>query len=120
MCRQADDRAVHAVVPRALLGDGVSLRRGSARTVSVAGRAGVPNDAKAVVVSVTGSAQKRSGRLMVWPRGSSEPRTADVLVPKRRSSESLAVVRLGVAGDLRLKARDATLRGNVTVVGWIR
>lgn len=116
----SDDRAVHAVVPRALMGDGASLKRGSARTVSVAGRAGVPSDAQAVVVSVTGSAAKRSGRLTVWPRGATEPDTADVLVPKRRSSESLAVVRLGVGGDLRLKARDATLRGNLTVVGWIR
>ena len=116
----SDDRALHAVVPRALLGDGASLKRGSARTVSVAGRAGVPRDAQAVVVSVTGSARKRSGHLSLWPRGGTEPRTGDVVVPKHRSSESLAVVRLGVGGDVRLKARDASLRGNVTVVGWIR
>jgi hypothetical protein len=108
------------MVPRALLGNGVRLKSGNARTVSVRGRAGVPTDAQAVVVSVTGSSDKHSGRLTVWPRGSSEPRSADVVVPKRRSSETLAVVRIGKRGDLRLKAKDGTLKGNLTVVGWIR
>jgi hypothetical protein len=113
-------RSVHPMVPRALLGDGVRLKSGNARTVSVRGRAGIPSDAEAVVVSVTGSSNKHNGRLTVWPRGSSEPRSADVVVPKRRSSETLAVVRIGKRGDLRLKANDGTLKGNLTVVGWIR
>ncbi|HEX5018301.1 MAG TPA: hypothetical protein VFX15_12040, partial [Actinomycetes bacterium] len=112
--------SVHATVPRTLLGDGVNLSRGKARTVSVRGRVGVPTDATAVVVSVTGSATKRTGRLTVWPRGGVEPKTSDVWVPKRRSSESVAVLRIGKRGDLKLKAKDASLRGNLTVLGWIR
>ena len=38
-----NDRSVHPVVPRSLLGDGVRLDKGDARTVSVRGRAGVPS-----------------------------------------------------------------------------
>lgn len=114
------DRPVHPIVPRALLGDGAKLSAGKARTVSVRGRAGVPKAAGAVVVSVTGSSKKRSGRITVWPRGAAEPKTSDVMVPKHRTSESIAVMRIGRNGDLRLKAKDASLHGNLTVLGWIR
>ena len=34
--------------------------------------------------------------------------------------ETLAVLRLGKGGDVRLRAREASLRANLTVVGWIR
>jgi hypothetical protein len=114
------DRPVHAVVPRPLLGDGVKVAKGKSRTVNVSGRAGVPSDAKAVVVSLTGSAEKRSAGVTVWPRGSSEPRTSDLMVPRHRSSESVAVIRIGRDGDLRLGATQGSIRGNLTVLGWIR
>jgi hypothetical protein len=111
---------LHQLVPRALLGDGVTLAKGDSRIVSVAGRAGVPSDAASVVLSVTGSAPKAGGRLTVWPRGSSQPRTSDVSVAGGRGSESVVVVRLGRGGDLRLGAGGATLRGNLTVLAWSR
>jgi hypothetical protein len=114
------DRPVHAVVPRPLLGDGVKVAKGKARTVNVGGRAGVPNDARAVVVSVTGAADRRSSRVTVWPRGSSEPNTSDLMVPRHRSSESVAVIRIGRDGDLRLSAKKGTVHSNLTVLGWIR
>ena len=114
------NRPVHAVVPRPLSGDGVKVAKGKARTVNVSGRAGVPNDAKAVVVSVTGAADKRSAGVTVWPRGSSEPNTSDLMVPRHRSSESVAVIRIGSDGDLRLSAKKGTIHGNLTVLGWIR
>ncbi|MFL6288154.1 MAG: N-acetylmuramoyl-L-alanine amidase [Actinomycetes bacterium] len=114
------NRPVHAVVPRPLLGDGVKVAKGKARTVKVSGRAGVPNDATAVVVSVTGAAEKRSAQVTVWPRGSSEPTTSDLMVPRHRSSESVAVIRIGRDGDLRLSAKKGTVHGNLTVLGWVR
>jgi hypothetical protein len=113
------DRPVHAVVPRSLL-DGVKVAKGKTRTVQVSGRAGVPSDADAVVVSVVGTAEKRSARVTMWPRGTNEPRTPDLMVPRHRSSESVAVVRIGRDGDLRLSARAGTIRGDLMVLGWIR
>lgn len=113
------ERAVHPVVPRSLLRDGARLGKGDARTVSVRGRAGVPSTAKAVVVQLTGSAGKKPGRLGLWPRGTNEPRTADLIVPAKGARETLAVVRIGVEGDVRLRAWDSSLRANLTVVGWI-
>ncbi|MCZ3385950.1 MAG: peptidoglycan recognition protein [Actinomycetia bacterium] len=115
-----DSRDFHPVVPRTLLGDGVQLGKGDARTVSVRGRAGVSSNATAVVVQLTGSAAKDPGRLTLWPRSASEPRTADLIVPARGSRETLAIVRLGQGGDLRVGSMDSRLRANLTVIGWIR
>ncbi len=113
-------RSVHPVVPKSLLGSGTRLGKGEAKTVSVRGRAGVPSDATAVLVQVTGSAGKKQGRLTVWPRAANEPKSADLVVPARVGRETLAVLRLGKGGDVRLRAREASLRANLTVVGWIQ
>ncbi|MCZ3387725.1 MAG: N-acetylmuramoyl-L-alanine amidase [Actinomycetia bacterium] len=115
-----DSSDVHPVVPRTLIGNGVRLNKGDASTVSVRGRAGVPSDATAVVVQLTGSSSRAPGRLMLWPRGASEPRSADLIVPARGARDTLAVMRLGKGGDLRVRSRDSTLRANLSVVGWIR
>ena len=113
------DRAVHPVVPRSLLGNGAKVKDGRARTVSVRGRAGVPQQARAVVVSVTGTVDKRTGHLKVWPRGGAEPSKSDLVVPRRETSETLVVVRIGRHGDVRLRANGASVKANLTVVGWI-
>ncbi|MEP7115089.1 MAG: N-acetylmuramoyl-L-alanine amidase, partial [Ilumatobacteraceae bacterium] len=115
-----DSRDFHPVVPQTLLGDGVLLGKDDARTVSVRGRAGVSSNATAVVVELTGSSGKGPGRLRLWPRSSSAPRTADLIVPGRGSRETLAVIRLGKGGDLRVGSMDSALRANLTVIGWIR
>jgi hypothetical protein len=98
----------------------VNVDRRSAKTVSVAGRAGVPSDAQAVVVSLGGAARSRDAGLAVWPRGASAPRSADVLLPSSGSRDSVVVVRLGARGDLRLGATRGRLTGRLTVLGWIR
>jgi hypothetical protein len=113
-------RSVHPVVPKSLLGSGKQLGKGEAERVGVRGRAGIPPEARAVVVQVTGSAGKKQGRLTLWPRGAAEPTSADLVVPARAGRETLSVLRIGKGGDVRLRARDAALRANLTVVGWIR
>jgi hypothetical protein len=115
-----DSSDVHPVVPRTLIGDGVRLDKGDASTVSVRGRAGVPSGATAVVVQLTGASSKAPGRLMLWPRGSSEPSSADLIVPGGGARDTLAVMRLGKGGDLRVRSKDSTLRANLSIVGWIR
>lgn len=116
----ADDaRAFHPLVPRALTGDGVRLDRRQAATVSVRGRAGVPSGATAVVVALSGSRGSGPGRLLLWPRGGSEPTTADLIVPEGSARDTIAVVRLGDGGDLRLRSVDARLRADLQVLGWI-
>lgn len=112
-------RTVHAVVPEPLARDGRPLAKGKARTVSVAGRAGVPADAKAVVLSVSGTAGGHSGALTVWPRGVKQPRTADLPLPRGGSRESVVVVRIGADGDIRLGASGAKVRGGLTLLGWV-
>jgi len=112
-------RTVHAVVPEPLARDGRPLAKDKARTVSVAGRAGVPADAKAVVLSVSGTAGGHSGALTVWPRGVKQPRTADLPLPRGGSRESVVVVRIGADGDIRLGASGAKVRGGLTLLGWV-
>jgi hypothetical protein len=113
------ERVVRPLVPKALMGDGVRLDAGQARTVDVRGRMGVPSGARAVVVQISGVTPGKGGRLMVWPRGGQEPRTADVIVPREGARETVAILRLGTGGDLRVRARDAKVRANLTVLGWI-
>jgi hypothetical protein len=115
----AGDRAVRPLVPKMLIGDGVRLDAGQSRTIDVRGRMGVPSSATAVVVQISGSTPRGGGRLMVWPRGADEPRTADLIVPRDGARETVAVLRLGAGGDLRVRARDAQVRANLTVLGWI-
>ena len=114
------DRSVHAVVPASLARKGVALPKGKARTVSVRGRAGIPADATAVVLSVAGSAGKRSGGLTVWPKGAHQPGSPDLLLPRGVSRESVVVVRIGRGGDIRLGASGAKVRADLTVLSWIR
>ena len=73
-----------------------------------------------MLVQVTGSAGKKYGSLTVWPRGAAEPRSSDLVVPKNSSRETQAVLRIGKAGDIRVRAKAARVRANLTVVGWIR
>jgi len=113
-------RSVHPVVPKPLLASGKRLGPGEAVTIRVRGRADIPSDAKAVIVQLTGSAPKRQGRLMLWPRAATEPTSADLVVPAGVGRETLSVVRIGKGGDVRLRARDAALGANLTVVGWTR
>jgi hypothetical protein len=114
------ERAVHAVVPKPLARQGMALAKGRSRTVSVAGRHGVPNDATAVVLSLAGSADKHNAGLTVWPKGAKAPRSPDLLVPRGGGRESVAVVRIGSGGDIRLGASGAKVRGSLTVLGWVR
>ena len=86
-----DSSDVHPVVPRSLLKDGAALSKGDATTVSVRGRAGVPSDASAVVVQLAGSSRRDSGRLTLWPRGATAPKSADLVVPGRQARETLVV-----------------------------
>jgi hypothetical protein len=116
---RGDAGGFHPLVPKTLTGDGTRLGRGDAKTVKVRGRARVPSRAKAVVVQLSGSRGKDAGRLTLWPRGSAEPRTADLAVPKHLARDTFAVVRLGKGGDVRLRARDSALTADLSVVGWI-
>jgi len=115
-----DSSDVHPLVPRSLLGGGAALGKGEATTVRVSGHAGVPTDASAVVVQLTGSSNNDAGRLKLWPRGARVPNSADLIVPARQARETLAVMRLGTGGDLRVRSEDSRLTANLSIVGWIR
>jgi hypothetical protein len=114
-----DDRAFHPLVPQRLTKDGLRLDRRGATTVSVAGRAGVPRSATSVVVALSGSRSTGPARVQLWPRGATAPSTPDLVVPRKDSRETVSVVRLGRGGDLLLKARDARVRAELQVLGWI-
>lgn len=114
-----DQRAFHPLVPRTVTGAGVQLERSRAVNVSVQGRAGVPDRASAVVVALSGSRSGGLGRVRLWPRGGTEPRTADLVVPRRSSRDTVVVVRLGTGGDVRLRGDDVRVRADLQVLGWI-
>jgi hypothetical protein len=114
-----DQRKLHPVVPRQLTKSGLRIKRGHSVNVSVRGRAGVHTDATAALVEVTGINPSHSAGITVWARGHTRPHPADLLVPRRQSRETLALVPIGDRGDIRVHAASGSAGVRVTVVGWV-
>lgn len=82
---------------------------GSTLTVQVAGAAGVPADATAVVVNATVTDTAAPGYLTLWPHGDPRPTVSNVNAPGRAATvANLAVVALGDGGALDVYAFAAT------------
>ena len=84
-----DDRAVHPLVPRSLLGTALRLDKGEAsdgeRPGTGGGADGAPRRSSCSSPVLT-QHRTRSGAL--WPRGATAPRTADLIVPRKDSRET--------------------------------
>ena len=116
----ADDlRKVAPVVPQRLTRKGLRLHRGESTTVSVRGRAGIPAEARAALVQLSGLNASASARLTVWPRGGARPSPDDLVVPKRLDRDGFALVPIGRAGDIRVHAAGGKIGLQVVVLGWV-
>lgn len=94
---------------------------GQTRTVPVAGRAGVPGDASAVVLTVTAVNPTNASVVAVWPAGAQRPAAASALhVPAGRPTSNQIVTTLGSAGSVAVANRSGTTDVTVDVVGYYR
>jgi hypothetical protein len=93
------------------------LPAGSRLTTRVAGRAGVPAGAKAVVVNLTATGAVADGYVTAWPCSTPRPTTSVLNVVAGRDRANNAVVPLAATGDLCLFV-SAPMHVIIDVNGW--
>jgi hypothetical protein len=103
----------HTVAPCRLVDTRSSspLSAGAVRSFPAAGSCGIPSDAVAVVVNATVINPTASGNLQVYPSGLLSPQTSIVNFPAQKNRGSLAILPLGLLGeiDARVSAGSAHL-----------
>ena len=101
---------------------GTTIALGHRRSCNlpVAGKAGVPNDARAVVVNVTALNSATETFVSVWPSGAPRPATSTL---NPRSNEVVAneiVVSLGTDGAINLYNHNGQVDLVIDIVGVLR
>ncbi len=93
-----------------------SLSAGAVRSFPAAGSCGIPPGAVAAVVNATVISPTTSGNLQLYPSGLLSPQTSIVNFPAQTNRGSLAILPLGLKGeiDARLSAGSAHLVLDVT------
>ncbi|HEV2888844.1 MAG TPA: hypothetical protein VGX28_00550 [Frankiaceae bacterium] len=118
------ERAIYeSVSPARILdtraaGQGPALASGTPRTVAITGRAGVPADAVAVVVSATVRKPTVTGYLTVWPTGTARPDVSNVNFVAGTTITNLVTAALGDGGAVSLYVPTGPVDVLVDVVGY--
>ncbi len=115
--RVHDSRATGATVDGAEQGGG-RVAAGSTTTVRVAGRAGVPKDARAAIVNVTGDATDAAGFVTVFPCGTPKPNASNLNYPNGGTLAGLSVAKLGADGTICVFT-SAAMQLIVDVTGYV-
>lgn len=76
--------------------------------VQMAGQCGIPDDARAVAVSLVATNTSASGYLSVWPSGSARPDVSNLNYERTNTVANSAVVQLGPSGSVDLFAYAPT------------
>lgn len=91
---------------------------GSVRDVTLAGVAGVPVDAAAVVLNVTGVNATMNTYLTVWPKGQSRPTASNLNLPPGDTRPNLVMAKLGTDGKVSIYNNFGRTDVVIDVVGW--
>jgi Repeat of unknown function (DUF5650) len=81
---------------------------GSTTTVTVGGRAGIPVDAKAAVMTVTVTGTTSDGYLTVYPCGSAVPNSSNLNYTAGTDIANLVISKLGTSGTVCIYSSAAT------------
>lgn len=90
------------------------------RTIAVAGRNGIPADAKAVIVNITAVEPTAWGFLTVWPAGQARPDTSNLNFAPGQTTPNLAMLKLGAGGALDVFNEAGASHVLFDVVGYTR
>ena len=115
--RLLDTRPGETTFDRTFRGGGIQ-QDGSTLQLPVAGRAGVPDDATAVVLNVTSTGSTTPGFVTAHPQGSALATASNVNFVDGRTVANLVVAGLGATGDVCLFTRGTT-HLVVDVAGWL-
>lgn len=90
-------------------GTPIGTGAGGDRRLAISGISGVPADATAAVLTVTGIARQGGGYVTIWPAGAARPEVSNLnLETPGVAVANLATVRLGAQGALDLHASEPT------------
>jgi hypothetical protein len=85
----------------------------------VAGRAGIPADAGAVVLNVTAVDPTAASWLTVFPTGSTPPGTSSVSFPAGLTVPNLVVAKIGPDGSVSIANARGSVHVLADVTGWL-
>jgi hypothetical protein len=94
------------------------LTHNETRIIDVAGEAGVPLDATAVVLNVTAVLPSEAGWFTVFPNGASMPATSSLNFAPGGVVPNLVTVAIGTGGDIKLNNARGTTHAVIDVIGW--
>jgi hypothetical protein len=106
-----DGELVRSVSPVRTLAS-AALAAGASRTVKVVGVAGVPANAKSVLVSLTSTNTAASGSVVAWSSGWTRPSAPNLNTARGSAASNLALVPIGADGKIAVYSSTAT---NLTV-----
>lgn len=115
--RLLDSRPGEATYDSSFRGGGLQ-QSGATLQLPVAGRAGIPPDATAVVLNVTSTGSTEPGFVTAHPQGSPLPTSSNVNFVDGRTVANLVIAGLGPTGDVCLFTRGAT-HLVVDIAGWL-
>ena len=109
------------VVPAILAGAGLIEAvqpAGSTYELQVTGRAGVPNDATAVVLNITSADARGTGFVSAYPCGTSRPNASNLNYGVGAPIANSAIVKVGTGGKVCLFTADSDTELIVDINGW--
>jgi hypothetical protein len=90
------------------------------RNLTVTGVGGVPSDAKAVIVNVTGTQSTSGSFLTVFPTGDKLPTTSNVNLDLGDPSPNLVMMKVGAGGQISISNDRGLAHVIVDVMGFVR
>ncbi len=105
--RTLDTRPDHTTIDGQQQGEGIRLP-GTVTTLQVAGRAGVPTDAAAVVLNVTVTEAGGPGYVTVYPCGGTMPTASNINFERGTTVANLVVAKIGDGGDVCIYNYEGT------------
>ncbi len=92
----------------------------TSRTIAVAGVAGVPTDAKAVLVNITVTNATASSYLTAWPSGQQVPVASNLNFTAGATVPNLALVPIGTDGRIAIYNHNGSVDVVADVAGYTR
>lgn len=91
---------------------------GTSRNITVAGMAGVPADATAVVLNVTGVGATANTYLTIWPKGQTKPTASNLNLPPGDTRPTLVMAKVGSDKSISLYNHAGNTDAVIDVMGW--
>ncbi|MFD7625245.1 PKD domain-containing protein [Streptomyces sp. NPDC059851] len=97
---------------------GGALAGGQTRTVKVAGTGGVPADATAVALNLTGTGSTADAHVIAYPDPANRPATSNLNVEPGKDKSNQVLVPVGPGGTITLYTNTGSTHLVLDAVGW--